>query len=119
MSSFMRAAGHRLTSLVRTSTSSPCGSTAVSLPSRRAQRCGYRDRSSMRPSTGKLDGSPTPGGPNHRFTWRRPVAQGTGARRQRTLAAARRTFVGGWKVYDYEDKVGTPWTTNPLGFPEQ
>ena len=33
-------------------------------------RCGH--------PMGKLDGSPTPGGPNHLFTWRRRVAQGTG-----------------------------------------
>jgi hypothetical protein len=98
MSSFMRAAGHRLTSLVRTSTSSPCGSTAVSCRPDELNGVGIE----IDPRCGqKLDGSPTPGGPNHRFTWRRPAAQGIGACRQRSLAAARRTFVGGWKVYDY------------------
>ena len=70
---------------------------------------------------GKLDGSPTPGGPNHLFTWRRLVAQGTGCRRQRTLAAARRTFVGGvaGRFMTTKIKAGTPGRPTRLGFPEQ
>ena len=60
MSSFIRVAGHRLTSLVRTSTRSACGSTAVSCRPDELNdvgieldlRCGYHQRS------GKLDGSP-------------------------------------------------------------
>jgi hypothetical protein len=74
-------------------------------------RCGLKD-------AGKLDGSRkrVPRTTASRAGGWLPRALG---RRQRTLATARRTFVRGWKIYDYEDKAGTPWTTNPLGFPEQ
>ena len=67
---------------------------------------------------GKLDGSPTPGA---RTTSSRgggwlPRALGSPAADPCHCA----TNVCGWlEVYDYEDKAGTPWTTNPLGFPEQ
>ena len=120
MSSFIRVAGHRLTSLVRTSTRFclriDSGQLAVPTSSTMWVSSSILDAATQR--LGKLDGSPTP---VPRTTSSRGAAgcPGHWLRRQRTLATARRTFVGGWKVYDYEDKAGTPWTTNPLGFPEQ
>jgi hypothetical protein len=99
----MRAAGHRLTSLVRTSTSSPCGSTAVTRPDELNgvgieidPRCGH---------PGKLDGSATPGGPNHLFTRRRRVVQGTGVAGSGPCRCTTNVCGwGGWKVYDYKEK---------------
>ena len=62
---------------------------------------------------GKLDGSSTPVAPNHRLTCRRLVAQGTGYRRQRTLASARRVA----KSTIPKKRREPTWTTTPSGFP--
>ena len=64
----------------------------------------------------KLDSSPTPVGPEPPLHVGRLVAQGTRSPAADPHCA---TNVCGWLEYDYEDKVGTPRTTNPLGFPEQ
>ena len=54
---------------------------------------------------GKLDGSPTPGGPNHLFTRRRRVVQGTGVADSGPCRCTTNVCGwGGWKVYDYKEK---------------
>ena len=111
MSSFMRAAGHRLTSLVRTSTRSACGSTPVSLRLSTSSTMWVSSSildAAIIKDLGKLGGSPkrVPG-------W---LAKGTGYGRQRTLATARRTFVRGWKA-EFQRKGGNPLDDHPIGVP--
>ena len=107
-----RGRPYRLTSLVRTSTRSACGSTAVSLPSRRGQRCGCRARSSHAANIkdlGKLSGSPTPvprttssrgaaGCPGH---WLPPAADAC-------------QCATGCKVHDSKEKAGTHLDDHPI-----
>ena len=113
MSSFMRAAGHRLTSLVRMSTRSACGSTPVSL--RLSTSSTMWESSSILDATIIKDLRKLGGSPKRVPGW---LAKGTGYGRQRTLATARRTFMRGCKA-DSKEKAGTPWTTTPSGFPKQ
>ena len=68
---------------------------------------------------GKLDGSPkpVPRTTSSRGGGRLPRALGLAGSGPLPLRDERLWVV--WKVYDYKEKAGTPWTTNPLGFPEQ